>query len=230
MAYNVSEGGAYAVLFTVLALFAVIAAASADYFGFCLPSFINNLFVLRQDDKDDVDEDGRHRNTNRKADFFLSARDSAPASAIALSYFASGMGAWVLYGPAEMGANPTIGWLGVIGYAFASSSPAFVVFAIGPTIKERCLSGSFNVTDFGRQRYGRTMQFTIAVFSIFYMFIYIVAEYTSISNVYASMITDPSYDFEPKSVSIAIGIITIAYTSVGGLPASIITDKFQGVM
>lgn len=230
MAFNVSESGAYAVLFSVLALFTLIAIASADYCGCCLPSFINSLFVLRKDNKEEVDEDGKHRNTNRKADFFLSARDSAPASAIALSYFASGMGAWVLYGPAEMGASATIGWLGVIGYAFASSAPAFVVFTIGPTIKKRSLSGSFNVTDFGRQRYGRTMQFTIAVFSIFYMFIYIVAEYTSISNVYASMITDLSYDFDPKTVSISIGVITILYTSVGGLPASIVTDKFQGIM
>jgi SSS family solute:Na+ symporter len=230
MAFNVSESGAYAVLFTVLILFSLIAIASADFFGCCLPSFVNNWFVLRPDNKEEVDKDGKHRNTNRKADFFLSARDSAPASAIALSYFASGMGAWVLYGPAEMGATASISWLGVIGYAFASSAPAFVVFTIGPTIKKRCLTGSFNVTDFGRQRYGRTMQFTIAVFSIFYMFIYIVAEYTSISNIYASMVIDPSYDFDPMTVSIAIGVITILYTSVGGLPASIVTDKFQGIM
>lgn len=230
MAYNVSEGAAYAVLFTVLALFAIIAVASADFFSACLPSSLNDWFVLRHDNKEEVDEEGKHHNTNRKADFFLSARDSAPASAIALSYFASGMGAWVLYGPAELGATAAISWLGVIGYALASAAPAFVVFTIGPTIKKRCLAGSFNVTDFGRQRYGRTMQFTIAIFSIFYMFIYIVAEYTSISNVYASMITDPSFEFDPMNVSIAIGVITILYTSVGGLPASIITDKFQGIM
>ncbi|CAJ1956347.1 unnamed protein product [Cylindrotheca closterium] len=230
MAYNVSEEGAYAVLFTVLCLFALIAFASADFFGKCLGN-ANNLFVLKQDDEEGtVDEDGKHVNNNRKADFFLSARDSAPASAIALSYFASGMGAWVLYGPAEMGANAQIGWLGVIGYAFASSAPAVVVFTIGPLIKERCLDKSFNVTDFGRQRYGRTMQFTIAVFSIFYMFVYMVAEYTSISNIYGSFVTNPVYEFDPMTVSVAIGVITILYTSVGGLPASIITDKFQGIM
>ena len=32
------------------------------------------------------------------ADFFLSARNSAGATAITLSYFASGMGAWVFMG------------------------------------------------------------------------------------------------------------------------------------
>lgn len=230
MGYNVSEDAAYAVLITVLCFFALIAVASADFFGGCLGASINKMFVLKQDDEETVDEDGKHVNTNRKADFFLSARDSAPASAIALSYFASGMGAWVLYGPAEMGANKEIGWLGVIGYAFASSAPAVVVFTIGPLIKKRCLDKSFNVTDFGRQRYGRTMQFTIAVFSIFYMFIYMVAEYTSISNIYGSFVTDPIYEFDPMTVSIAIGVITILYTSVGGLPASIVTDKFQGIM
>ncbi|CAJ1956349.1 unnamed protein product [Cylindrotheca closterium] len=230
MAYNVSEEAAYAVLFTVLCLFALIAFASADFFGKCLGK-ANNLFILKQGDEEGtVDEDNNQVNTNRKADFFLSARDSAPASAIALSYFATGMGAWVLYGPAEMGANAQIGWLGVIGYALASSAPAVVVCTIGPMIKERCLDKSFNITDFGRQRYGRTMQFTIAIFSIFFMFIYMVAEYTSISNIYGSFVTNPIYEFDPTTVSVAIGVITILYTSVGGLPASIITDKFQGIM
>ncbi|KAL3927706.1 MAG: hypothetical protein SGBAC_012971 [Bacillariaceae sp.] len=229
MAYNVSEETAYAVLFTVLALFALIALASADFCGRCLGS-ANKLFVLKQNDEDTVDENGQKVYSNRNTDFFLSARDSAPASAIALSYFASGMGAWVLYGPAEMGANVQIGWLGVIGYALASAAPTVVVFTIGPIIKERCLDKSFNVTDFGRQRYGRTMQFTIAIFSIFFMFIYIVAEFTSISNIYGSFVTDPIYEFDPMTVSVAIGVITILYTSIGGLPASIITDKFQAIM
>ena len=229
MTFAVDESGAYAVLFSVLIAFGLMAVASADYFGCCLPAMINDFFVLRHDDSEQVDEDGKHHNANRKADFFLSARDSASASAIALSFFASGMGAWVLYAPAELGANPSLSWLGIIGYAFASASPAFVVFAIGPMIKKRCSSGAFNVTDFGRERYGRTMQFTIAIFSIFYMFIYLCAEYTTISAVYATFVP-PSDTFDPINVSIAVGVITILYTSIGGLPASIVTDRFQGIM
>jgi Na+/proline symporter len=228
MAFNVDQSAAIAVLYSVLIIFGLIAVASADFFGGCLPAKINNIFVLRQDDSEDVDKDGKHHNANRTSDFFLSARDSASASAIALSYFASGMGAWVIYAPAEIGANPTLSWLGIIGYAIASSAPALVVFLIGPIIKKRCTSGSFNVTDFGRQRYGRTMQFTISIFSIFYMFVYLVAEYTSITAVYSTFVTDASFD--SIMVSISIGVITILYTSVGGLPASIITDKFQGIL
>jgi hypothetical protein len=32
--------------------------------------------------------------------------------AIGLSFFATGMGAWVVYGSTEMGANPNLSWLG----------------------------------------------------------------------------------------------------------------------
>jgi len=225
MVFSVTEGAAYAILLTILCLFALMAVASANFFSGFLGK-ANNLFVLKHEDEETVDAE--ETDTNRKTDFFLSARNSAPASAITFSYFASGMGAWVLYGPAEMGANGRIGWLGVIGYAFASSAPAFVVYNLGPLIKRRCLDKSFNVTDFARQRYGRAMHFTIALISIFYMSLVIVAEYTSISNIYGTLVGDS--EFKKWSVSVSIGVITVFYTSVGGLPASIITDKFQGLM
>jgi Na+/pantothenate symporter len=32
------------------------------------------------------------------------------------------------------------------------------------------------------------------------------------------------------SVTISLGVITIFYTTIAGLPASIVTDKFQGVI
>lgn len=223
MAYSVSDDATYAVLYTVLFVFGLIAIASADFFKCCLPTKINNWFTLAGNSEESVG-----KNANRRADFFLSARNSATASTIALSYFASGMGAWVYYGTPEMAATGAISWIGMIGYAFASSAPAWVVFAIGPTIKNKCHKESFNFTDYGRQRYGRTMQFVIAGFSVFYMFIYLVAEYTSISNIYMSLSGNPAYD--TMVVAISISVITILYTSIGGVPASLITDRFQAYM
>lgn len=227
MGYSISNDVTYAVLYSVLFVFGMIAIASADFFKCCLPTKLNDWFVL-SGQHEEVSEDGKHKNANRRADFFLSARDSANASTIALSFFASGMGAWVYYGTPEMAATGAISWIGMVGYAFASSAPAWVIFAIGPTIKNKCQKESFNFTDYGRQRYGRTMQFVIAGFSVFYMFIYLVAEYTSISNIYMALAGNENYD--TMLVAISISVITILYTSVGGIPSSLITDRFQSYM
>lgn len=225
--FDVSKGATYAILFSVLGIFTLLAIASADYFSSFLPSWLNKQLVLQQD------KEVGGKNSNRKTDFFLSARDSASATEIALSFFASGMGAWVIYGPTELGAIPNISWIGVIGYAFASSAPAWVVFFIGPTIKARCKDKSFNFTDFGRERYGRVMQVVIASISVFYMFIYLVAELTSISNIYALVNGQPVFEADEDytiSIAVSCGIITIFYTSIGGVPASLITDKFQSIV
>ena len=113
-----------------------------------------------------------------EVDYFLSARNSAGTWSVALSFFASGMGAWVLYGTTEMGATPAISWLGVLGYSFASAFPAIVICFLGPKIREQS-TDAFSTTDFGLQRYGRVMQLSTAAVSVFYMFIFIVAELTS---------------------------------------------------
>jgi Na+/proline symporter len=145
-----------------------------------------------------------------------------------MSFFATGMGAWVLYGSTELGATPQISWLGVIGYSCASAFPAVLICFLGPKIRNMS-DTAFCTTDFGRKRYGRIMQLTIAAVSIFYMFIFIVAELTSISNVYALLTSNSSTTYG-IIVTLILGGFTLFYTGLAGLPASIVTDKFQGLI
>ena len=91
------------------------------------------------------------------------------ARTIAMSYFAGGMGAWVLYATAEMGANPQLSWLGMIGYSGASAFPAIVISLIAPKVKEISGNKSFTATDFAFTRYGRVMQLVVSIISVFYM-------------------------------------------------------------
>ncbi|KAL7537996.1 hypothetical protein ACHAXR_008202 [Thalassiosira sp. AJA248-18] len=224
--FDVSEGAAYAVLYTVLAGFTILAILVAGYCG------TSNLLVKLgciMKSKPASDADGEE--VVSQADFFLAARSSASARAIALSFFASGMGAWVVYGSTEMGANPSLSWLGVLGYSGASAFPALIVCVIGP--KVRAISGekAFATTDFGLVRYGRLMQLCIAAISVFYMWIYLVAEFTSISNIYGLMVgldtTSDSTVTYTTGIAISLAVFTWFYTSLAGLPASIVTDKFQ---
>mmetsp|Transcript_27583 Transcript_27583/g.77277 ORF Transcript_27583/g.77277 Transcript_27583/m.77277 type:complete len:585 (+) Transcript_27583:228-1982(+) len=224
MAFNVSENAAYTVLFVTLVVFTLLAIGSADFMSPYVPQTVASLFCLSQPK---VSGDGRSMATSG-IDYFLAARNSAGVWAIAVSYFASGMGAWVVYGTTEMGANPQLSWLGVLGYSGASSFPAIIMSLLGPKIRRESQNHyAFSTTDFGRQRYGRVMQVSIACISGFYMFIFIVAELTSISNVYALLTANSDSAFGIL-VTVILGIFTVSYTGIGGLPASIVTDKFQG--
>jgi len=224
MSFAIPEATSYVILYCVLILFALTAAASADLFGHYLPSFLRKVLVLMPiNDEESI----------RSPDFFLSARDSSNYLAIALSYFAGGMGSWVVYGTTEMGANPALSWLGIIGYSGASAFPAIVISYIGPHIRKMSTS-AFSATDFAKERYGRVMQLCSICISVFYMFIYLVAELTTISNVYGLLVgknvfADSSLPYT-ISISCSVGLITIFYTGLAGLPGSITTDKIQGVI
>jgi len=164
-------------------------------------------------------------------DFFLSARNSTGTFGIAMSFFASGMGAWVVYGTTEQGATPQLSWLGVLGYSIASAIPGLFVIWLGPQIKQATKGKkAFSTTDFCRIRYGRVLQFSCAAISVFYMWIYLVAEFTSISNVYALLVGETNNVRYTTSIAVSIGVITVFYTGIAGLPSSIITDKFQGIV
>jgi len=214
MVFQASEVGAYVILYSVLSFFSLLALATTPLISKFIPENIRSIFCITKNV-----EDGK--------DYFLSARNSASATSIALSFFASGMGGWVLFGGPELGAIPQISWIGVIGYSFASAFPATVIAYIGPMVRDFTTdSNAFSATDFARQRYGRIMQIIAACVSIFYMFIYLVAEMTGIASVYGQMVLnfDRSYLL---SISIPLGIFTVFYTTIAGLPASIVTDKFQ---
>jgi hypothetical protein len=84
MGFDVSTGAALGVLYAVLLLFTVLAAASGGWFSF-LPKSMAGCCTLNS--QGDV--------TLLTTDYFLSARNSASPWALGLSMFASGMGAWV---------------------------------------------------------------------------------------------------------------------------------------
>jgi solute:Na+ symporter, SSS family len=231
MEFNVSEAAAYAVLYGVLLVFALLALGSGGWFLDYLPPLLSQTCLLRREEKE---ESTSWRTLLSSSDYFLAARNSAGPWTIALSYFASGMGAWVVYGTTEMGANPALSWIGVIGYSSASAAPALLICVLGPHIRKMTRAdednSSFSTADFGRLRYGRVMQLTIMTMSVFYMFIFIVAELTSISNIFKLLTNNESNKMYGIGITLAITIFTALYTTAAGLPASIVTDKFQGII
>mmetsp|Transcript_46443 Transcript_46443/g.54271 ORF Transcript_46443/g.54271 Transcript_46443/m.54271 type:complete len:244 (+) Transcript_46443:229-960(+) len=88
----------------------------------------------------------------------------------------------------------------------------------------------FSSTDFGCKRYGCLMQLVIGCISLFYMWIYLLSELTSISNVYVLVVGDSAHDNFNVWVCITAVLRTLFYTSTCGLSASIPTNKFQVLM
>ena len=154
-----------------------------------------------------------------EADEYLSARGTQDWLRIGLSLFASGMGIWILFGPSENGYYG--GFWDVVGYAVSAATPFLLLAYIGPMIRERLPLG-VTLADYVRIRLGRPMQVYVGLISVLYMFTFLFAEFTAIGKA-----MDTLSEIEPLIAMGMVGIVTAAYISQGGLPASLATDRVQ---
>ncbi len=155
-------------------------------------------------------------------DQYLSARKTQNSVRIALSLFASGMGVWILLTPSEVGYYG--GFWDVLGYAISAATPFLLLAYIGPMIREQLPTG-VTLADYVRMKLGRPMQLYVGLISILYMFTFLFAEFTAIGRgmEYLS-------GMKPLIPMAAVAIVATAYTSYGGLPASLKTDRIQAWM
>jgi len=199
MSLPITEAQAYGITYGALVVFTGIAGIAA-------------FFVYRN----------AKENAMAGADFWYSARDSQNWASLGLSVFASSMGAWVIYAAPETGV--TSGWWGVLGYALASTLPFLVLCYLGPLVRARYPEG-FCVLDWVAARFGRPTQIYAGIISVFYMWVYLVAELTSIGGLISSF-----SGLDPLSALVPLSLVTMLYTMAAGLPASIWTDRVQGAM
>jgi solute:Na+ symporter, SSS family len=150
---------------------------------------------------------------------YVVARNSQPASTLALSFLAAGMGAWILFAPPEVGAG--IGALGVAGYAIGAAAPIAAFGILGPRIRAIVPTGH-SLAEFVRVRFGRPFQVYVTVISLLYMLFFVTAELTAVGGLVA-ILTGGS----GRVAVIAVAVATLAYTVYGGLRASLRTDRFQ---
>ncbi|HVM20807.1 MAG TPA: hypothetical protein VM307_12680, partial [Egibacteraceae bacterium] len=150
---------------------------------------------------------------------YVVARNSQSAATLGLSFLAAGMGAWILFAPPEVGAG--IGMVGVAGYAVGAAAP-FVVFGLLGRHIRAVLPSGHSLPEFLRLRFGAGFATYVGVVSLLYMLFFVTAELTAIGAVTA-ILTDVS----GRAVILAVAAATLAYTTVGGLRASLRTDRLQ---
>jgi len=153
------------------------------------------------------------------SDTYLSARGSQSWQRIGLSLFASGIGIWILFGPSEVGYYG--GFWDVVGYALSSATPFMLLAYVGPLIREKLPYG-VTLADYVSMRLGRPMQVYVGLISVLYMFTFLFAEFTAIGKA-----MDILAGMEPLVPMVAVAAVTAAYTAYGGLPASLLTDRWQ---
>ena len=140
---------------------------------------------------------------------------------ISLSFYASGMGLWILTSPAE------VAWWGlgydVIGYAISAATPFLLLYFLGPKIAKLTPDGA-TLPQFIQIRYGRKAQIIVSLIAIIYMSAFLVAEFASINFLFPTIA-----NVSGLRVMIFVGVFTYTYLKKSGFKASYVTDKLQGV-
>lgn len=152
-------------------------------------------------------------------DDYLTARDSQTGITLGLSFLASGMGAWILFAPPEVGAF--VGPIAITGYAIGSALPFVILAWAGPAIRQRLPQGR-SLTEFAAERFGSGFRRYSALLSVLYMLCFLAAELTAIGA-----ITQLLSGLNGSAVIIAVALATLVYTTAGGLRASLLTDRWQ---
>ncbi len=156
-------------------------------------------------------------------DDLLTARGTAGAGVTGATLIASGMGAWILFSPAEAGAAFG-GISSVLGYALGSALPMLAFLLLAPRIRELLPRGQ-SITGYAGARYGATMHAYVLVVSVFYMFIFLAAEMTGIAGALALVAGVPAWQ-----TAALVGGFVLLYTGYGGLLASLFTDTIQTLL
>ncbi|MEX0705270.1 MAG: hypothetical protein WD041_01495 [Nitriliruptoraceae bacterium] len=161
----------------------------------------------------------RRESAGASVEDFMLARGTQGTGRLGLSFLASGLGAWILFAPAELGALMGIG--PVIGYALAAAGP-FLVFAfVGPRLRRMVPSGQ-GLSEFLRFRFGPAASIAATLVSLLYMGVFVAAELVAIGGLVELL------GGVPRQVSVlAVVGATLAYTAYAGLRASLRTDRWQ---
>lgn len=152
---------------------------------------------------------------------WAAARGTIGGLRLALTLYASGLGSWILFATPETGV--LAGLWGLVGYGLGNAMPAWCVIWAGPRVLETLGNRGFSMTDFVLVRFGRHSQVFAGFLAVFYNMIFISAELSGMSDTLAILV--PGYPAWLPPLLIAT--FTLAYSLMGGIRASYLTDFIQ---
>jgi len=153
---------------------------------------------------------------------YLVANRSVGVFSLTTSLVASALGAWILFGPASAATWGGIG--AVIGYALGTAFPLFILVFLGKKFRKLYPKGK-TLIEVVRLRFGTKLFKLILFLTIFYMFIFLIAEVTAVS-ILVNYISGTNLWI----TALIVIVSSLIYTLYGGLRASIFTDNIQFII
>ena len=161
------------------------------------------------------------RNVQAEEKEYFVLNKSEKTFGLTMSFYASGMGLWILTSPAE------VAWYGlgydIYGYALSAATPFILIYIYGPRIS-KILPEGVTLAQFVEKKYGAVAQKIVSVVAVIYMSAFLIAEFASISFLFESI-----SDVSGILISVLVAITTFLYLNKTGFKASYITDKIQGI-
>ena len=159
------------------------------------------------------------RSLKSNEDEYFVLNKSEGVLGLSLSFYASGMGLWILTSPAE------VAWYGlgydIYGYALSAATPFMLIYIFGPKIADLLPKGA-TLAQFVETKYGSIAQKIVSIVAVIYMGAFLIAEFASISFVFESISS-----VRGILISLLIAITTLAYLFRHGFKASYFTDRLQ---
>ena len=159
------------------------------------------------------------RSLKSNEDEYFVLNKSEGVLGLSLSFYASGMGLWILTSPAE------VAWYGlgydIYGYALSAAAPFILIYIFGPKIADLLPKGA-TLAQFVETKYGNIAQKIVSIVAVIYMGAFLIAEFASIIFVFESISS-----VRGILISLLIGITTLAYLFRHGFKASYFTDRLQ---
>ena len=153
---------------------------------------------------------------------YLVANRSIGVFSLTTSLVASALGAWILFGPASAATWGGIG--AVIGYALGTAFPLFILIFLGEKFRKLYPKGK-TLIEVVRLRFGTKLFKLILFLTVFYMFIFLIAEVTAVS-ILVNYISGTTLWI----TALIVIVSSLVYTLYGGLRASIFTDNIQFII
>ena len=159
------------------------------------------------------------RSLKSNEDEYFVLNKSEGVLGLSLSFYASGMGLWILTSPAE------VAWYGlgydIYGYALSAATPFILIYIFGPKIADLLPKGA-TLAQFVETKYGNIAQKIVSIVAVIYMGAFLIAEFASIIFVFESISS-----VRGILISLLVGITTLAYLFRHGFKASYFTDRLQ---
>lgn len=108
-------------------------------------------------------------------------------------------------------------------YSISTGLPSLLIAVAGPLI-ERNLPHALSLSEFSGWRFGLVPQIGVTLITILNMSIFMLCEFVTIGSLYQFYVGPVGYP-----IVITVGLLTLAYTTLGGLYVSIATDQIQGI-